>query len=148
MIYSRCQWHSLLYKRCRTLNHYNVTGVLKRFTNNNIVSLTVEQDCLIGDGLSAILTLATWLQLAAGKPLECSAAYQSQSLMTVPVRQLWWEYKCSIKQRVEQRVGGEGQTQKGSRRREDSQCLRMLPSAHTQVAAGQPRLIYQNSTQC
>ena len=70
-----------LEKKCWTLKYYNVTNVLMWFTNNNIVSLTVEQACLIGAVLSAILALAMLFQLDAGKPVWSAVP---------PSIALWW----------------------------------------------------------
>ena len=54
-IRGHCQRHSLLYKKM--LNSWDLQS-------DNIVSLTVKQDWLMGAGLSAILALTMWLQPA------------------------------------------------------------------------------------
>ena len=46
-----------------------ITGALQDDHNHDLVSLTLESDCLHGVGLKAILTMSMWLAPRAGKPV-------------------------------------------------------------------------------
>ena len=41
----------------------------KTITDHNLVSLTLESDCLNDVGLAAIFTMSMWLPQSASKPL-------------------------------------------------------------------------------
>ena len=63
----------LLYYNTKDVGLWNKTMLqmsLWESQNDNMISLTVVQDCLIDVGSAAILTRSMWLALRAGKPIR------------------------------------------------------------------------------